>query len=317
MASQQPGLLEPAPEEPPSVDLADAADSAASDGGRHRLPKQRSVSRGSTVLGVAAIAAVGASGVAAAQGKSPVSIPVSVPDVLPEVVHAVTGSTATTTPATAQTASPDAGESLRTRILAQAQSQRTAADTAVRDAQRKAAEERAAKEAAAQKVRDDAAKKKAEEETRRQAAAEAAAKADAERAAQLATSYGKPVTSYTPTAGFGESSSLWASTHTGQDFAAPTGTPVMAIHSGTITSAGWAGSYGYRIVLTLDDGTQLWYCHLSSMVKTGGQVTTGEVIGRVGATGNVTGPHLHLEVRPGGGGPVDPLPWLRDHGVAV
>ncbi|WP_269858706.1 M23 family metallopeptidase [Streptomyces sp. RPT161] len=313
MASQQPAFADSAP----SADPATPVDPAAGDGGRHRLPKQRSVSRGSTVLGVAAIAAVGAGGVAAAQGKSPVSIPVSVPDVLPQVVHAVAGSTAEQPPAAAPAAPLDAGESLLTRILAQAQAQRTAADTAVRETERKAAEEAAAKEAAAQRVREEAAKKKAEEEARRKAAEEAAAKAQAEQAAQLATSYGKPVTSYTPTAGFGESSSLWSSTHTGQDFAAPTGTPVMAIHSGTITSAGWAGSYGYRIVLTLDDGTELWYCHLSSMVKTGGKVTTGDVIGRVGATGNVTGPHLHLEVRPGGGGPVDPLPWLRDHGVSV
>ncbi len=313
MASQQPALADSAP----SADMAIPADPSAGDGGRHRLPKQRSVSRGSTVIGVAAIAAVGAGGVAAAQGKSPVSIPVSLPDVLPQVVQAVSGPTAEQPPAAAPAASPDAGESLRTRILAQAQTQGAAADTAVREAERKAAEEAAAKEAAARKVRDEVAKKKAEEEARRKAAEDAAARAQAERTAQLATSYGKPVMSATPTAGFGESSSLWAATHTGQDFAAPTGTPVMAVHGGTITSAGWAGSYGYRIVLTLDDGTELWYCHLSSMVKTSGKVTTGDVIGRVGATGNVTGPHLHLEVRPGGGGPVDPLPWLRDHGVSV
>ncbi|MCQ4044071.1 M23 family metallopeptidase [Streptantibioticus rubrisoli] len=316
MASQQPALADPAPSPDPAAPVP-SDDLSAGDGGRHRLPKQRSVSRGSTVLGVAAMAAVGAGGVAAAQGKSPVSIPVSVPDVLPQVMHAVTGSAADHTPATAPAASLDPGESLRTRILAQAQGQRAAADAAAREAERKAAEERAAKEAAARKVREEVAKKKAEEDARRKAAEEAAAKAEAERAAQLATSYGKPVMSYTPTAGFGAASSLWSSTHTGQDFAAPTGTPVMAIHSGTITSAGWAGSYGYRIVLTLDDRTELWYCHLSSMVKTGGKVTTGDVIGRVGATGNVTGPHLHLEVRPGGGGPVDPLPWLRDHGVSV
>ncbi len=106
-------------------------------------------------------------------------------------------------------------------------------------------------------------------------------------------------------------------THTGQDFAAPTGTPVRAVHSGTITQAGWAGSYGYRIVLTLDDGTELWFCHLSSMVQTSGKVSTGDVIARVGATGNVTGPHLHLEVRPGAGAPIDPMPWLREHGLNV
>ncbi|MGO4753113.1 M23 family metallopeptidase, partial [Streptomyces sp. 2MCAF27] len=121
--------------------------------------------------------------------------------------------------------------------------------------------------------------------------------------------------SYTLTASFGQAGDMWSADHTGQDFAAPTGTPVKALHGGTITSAGWAGSYGYRIVIKLNDGTEIWYCHLSSMVRTSGSVTTGEVVGRVGATGNVTGPHLHLEVRPGGGSPIDPMPWLRAHGL--
>ncbi|MDX6328005.1 MAG: hypothetical protein QOI83_388, partial [Streptomycetaceae bacterium] len=58
-------------------------------------------------------------------------------------------------------------------------------------------------------------------------------------------------------------------------------------------------------------------CHQSSMIVTSGKVTTGQTIGRVGATGNVTGPHLHLEVRPGGGAPIDPMPWLRAKGLVV
>ena len=95
---------------------------------------------------------------------------------------------------------------------------------------------------------------------------------------------------------------MWSSGyHTGLDFAAPTGTLIKAVHSGTVTEAGWAGSYGYRTILTLDDGTELWFCHQSSIsVSVGQKVATGEVIGRVGATGNVTGPHLHLEVHPDG-----------------
>ena len=121
---------------------------------------------------------------------------------------------------------------------------------------------------------------------------------------------------YVLTARFGQVSGLWATIHTGLDFACPDGTPIHAVASGTITQTGWAGSYGNLTVETLPDGTQLWYAHQSRFGSTVGEkVTEGEVIGYVGATGNVTGPHVHLEVRPGGGDPVDPDAALRAHGV--
>jgi len=213
-----------------------------------------------------------------------------------------------------------AGEALRSRILQQADAQQGSAEQEARDAAEKAAVQQAATEAAAHQKSAEkaaAAKKAAEMEAKRKAEEAARRKAEAERLAELAKSFIAPVSSYTLTASFGQAGDRWAADHTGQDFAAPTGTPVKAVHSGTITQAGWAGSYGYRIVLTLDDGTELWFCHLSSMVKTSGKVNTGDVIGRVGATGNVTGPHLHLEVRPDAGDPIDPMPWLRDHGLSV
>ncbi|AOP45066.1 M23 family metallopeptidase [Streptomyces lydicus] len=213
-----------------------------------------------------------------------------------------------------------AGEALRSRILQQADAQQDAAEEEAREAAEGAAVKQAAADAAAaRKTAEQAetAKKAAEQEAKRKAEEAARQKAEAARLAELAKSFLAPVSSYTLTASFGQAGDRWAADHTGQDFAAPTGTPVKAVHSGTITQAGWAGSYGYRIVLTLDDGTELWFCHLSSMVKTSGKVSTGDVIGRVGATGNVTGPHLHLEVRPDAGSPIDPMPWLRDHGVNV
>ena len=84
-------------------------------------------------------------------------------------------------------------------------------------------------------------------------------------------------------------------------------TPIKAIANGVVTSAGYDGSYGNKTVVTLEDGTEIWYCHQSAFgVSEGDEVRAGEVIGYVGSTGNVTGSHLHLEVRPGGGDPVDP-----------
>ena len=125
-----------------------------------------------------------------------------------------------------------------------------------------------------------------------------------------------PTQGYHLTARFGQAGGHWVSNHTGLDFAAPTGTPIFAVAAGTITETGWAGAYGNRTVETLPDGTELWYAHQSAIrVKVGQQVLSGQTIGAVGSTGNTTGPHVHLEVRPGGGDPVDPYQALVVHGV--
>ncbi|NYG56803.1 peptidoglycan DD-metalloendopeptidase family protein [Nocardioides perillae] len=129
--------------------------------------------------------------------------------------------------------------------------------------------------------------------------------------------WGLPLADYELTATFGQSSSLWSSVHTGLDFAAPTGTPILSVARGTVAEAGWAGAYGERTVVVDADGTEFWYCHQeSTSVSPGEDVAAGEVIGTVGATGNVTGPHLHLEVRPRGGAPVDPFVVMADRGAS-
>ncbi|BFO22783.1 hypothetical protein SHKM778_91710 [Streptomyces sp. KM77-8] len=210
----------------------------------------------------------------------------------------------------------DAGEALRARIMAQVEQQQDQAE-AKAAAEAVAAAEKQAADAAAkaeQEAKDKAAAAKKE------AAEEAAKKAEAERLAELAKQYALPTSSYTLSSTFGQAGAYWSSGyHTGLDFAAPTGTLLKAVHTGTITSAGYDGSYGYKTVLTLDDGTEIWYAHQSSIsVSVGQQVNTGDVIGRVGATGNVTGAHLHLEVHPGGStSGIDPLAWLQSMGLSV
>ncbi|GHK03790.1 M23 family metallopeptidase [Streptomyces sp. NPDC003753] len=293
--------------------------------GRHRVVKQRGggLARSSTVLGVGVIAAVGAGGMATAQsGKPPVSI--SLPDLssVTESAKALIGddsgapeSSATALSSVGRTDARDAtdaagskgaGEALRARIMQQAESQQ---DRLAQEAAQ-AAEDAAVKKAAA-------AAAKAQDDAQAKAAAEKKKAEEAARLAALARQFTLPTSSYTLTSHFGDAGAMWSSGfHTGLDFAAPTGTLIKAVHSGTITEAGWAGSYGYRTILTLDDGTELWFCHQSSISVTVGQkVSTGDVIGRVGATGNVTGPHLHLEVHPDGGAAIDPLAWLRGKGL--
>jgi murein DD-endopeptidase MepM/ murein hydrolase activator NlpD len=64
------------------------------------------------------------------------------------------------------------------------------------------------------------------------------------------------------------------------------------------------------------DGTVTSYAHMSAFsVSVGAKVAAGDQVGAIGVTGNTTGPHVHFEVCPGGGAPIDPEPWLRAHGV--
>ncbi|MFK4144840.1 transglycosylase family protein [Streptomyces sp. NPDC004065] len=108
--------------------------------------------------------------------------------------------------------------------------------------------------------------------------------------------------------------------HTGVDFVVPTGTSVRAAGAGRVVAAGWGGSYGYQVVVHHADGRYTQYGHLSAIsVREGQSVSAGQRIGRSGATGNVTGPHLHFEVRtgPGFGTDVDPVAYLRAGGVRL
>ncbi|WP_181769147.1 transglycosylase family protein [Streptomyces albidus (ex Kaewkla and Franco 2022)] len=129
-----------------------------------------------------------------------------------------------------------------------------------------------------------------------------------------------PVSSGTSTP-YGASGGSWSSgKHTGVDFSAPSGTSVKAVTSGTVVQAGWGGAYGNQVVLKHEDGKYSQYGHLSSLsVRPGQQVSVGDQIGASGSTGNSTGPHLHFEVRnsPVYGSDVDPLGYLRQHGVGL
>lgn len=128
-----------------------------------------------------------------------------------------------------------------------------------------------------------------------------------------------PVAGYLLSARWGEVSSYWSSYHTGLDFSAPSGTPIVSIAHGTVTYVGYDGSYGNKTEITLDDGTVIWYAHQTSQtVSSGDEVQPGQLIGYVGSTGNVTGAHLHLEVRTSSGRDgqdVDPYDALVAHGV--
>jgi len=111
---------------------------------------------------------------------------------------------------------------------------------------------------------------------------------------------------------FGVSGPLWGGgRHTGQDFGAPTGTPILAAEKGTVAFTGNGGPYGNLTRISHPDGVETWYAHQSAIyVHVGQSVQAGQMIGAVGSTGNSIGPHLHFEVRVGGQ-PADPNPWLQ------
>jgi murein DD-endopeptidase MepM/ murein hydrolase activator NlpD len=100
--------------------------------------------------------------------------------------------------------------------------------------------------------------------------------------------------------------------HPGIDYPAPTGTPVQAAGRGQVVFAGWdPGGYGNLVVIEHPQGVRSMYAHLSRIeVRLGQWMTAGAVIGKVGATGLATGPHLHFELRLRGAA-IDPLTALR------
>jgi peptidoglycan hydrolase-like protein with peptidoglycan-binding domain len=99
--------------------------------------------------------------------------------------------------------------------------------------------------------------------------------------------------------------------HTGVDFTAPAGRPVAAAGYGCVESAGWnPGGYGNLVVVRHRRGMTSWYAHLAQItVRSGACLNAGDRVGSVGATGNVTGPHLHFELRVRGAA-VNPLTGL-------
>ncbi|MFG2786639.1 M23 family metallopeptidase [Streptomyces sp. NPDC048419] len=194
------------------------------------------------------------------------------------------------------------GNTIAAKIDAQAEAQKNAAEEAAR---KKAAEEAARLKAAA--------KAKAEHEAKQRAA----------RAAERRRLNGfvAPISNSYVSTGYKTGGSLWSSgSHTGIDFHAASGTTVHAVGAGTVVQTGWGGAYGNQIVIKMHDGTYTQYGHLSSIgVSVGQTVTPGQQIGLSGSTGNTTGPHLHFEARttPEYGSDIDPVAYLRSHGVDV
>jgi murein DD-endopeptidase MepM/ murein hydrolase activator NlpD len=98
--------------------------------------------------------------------------------------------------------------------------------------------------------------------------------------------------------------------HEGMDIAAPTGTEVRAVQSGTVRFAGTKGGYGNVVELEHGDGTVTRYAHASRLhVRRGDKIEVGESIADVGQTGHATGPHLHFQVEREGEA-VDPVDYL-------
>ena len=147
--------------------------------------------------------------------------------------------------------------------------------------------------------------------TKKRAAAAALTKAESDRKAR--EKWVMPINGAVFTSGYGW---RWGRLHAGDDFGTAVGTPLKAMTTGTVTFAGWAGGYGNKVEIEYWDGTVSVFGHLSQIQTTvGDSVAPGDVVGLSGNTGHSTGPHLHLEIHPEGGSPVDPAPWLRAHGL--
>lgn len=166
-----------------------------------------------------------------------------------------------------------------------------------------------------------AAEKPAQKSTDAEKTSTSASSNTGAQSAAATSGYTSPVEGGTVGTPYHQSGSMWSSGyHTGTDFVVPAGTSLKAVGAGTVVSAGWGGAYGNQVVIQLADGHYAQYAHLSSLSVSAGQsVTVGQQVGLSGATGNVTGPHLHFEIRttPDYGSDIDPIAFLRSHGVSV
>ncbi|MEU1042274.1 M23 family metallopeptidase [Streptomyces sp. NPDC005907] len=177
--------------------------------------------------------------------------------------------------------------------------------------------------AQAKAAADTAAKTKKAAETAKQAAAKKAAAKKA--AAKKVTSWVDPVKKYKLSASFNQAGGMWSHKHSGQDYAVPQGTEVVAAHGGTVVKTGGNGAgdgpaYGNAVVIKHGNGTYSQYAHLSRVdVRVGQVVSTGQHIALSGNTGNSSGPHLHFEIRTTAnyGTAIDPVSFLRAQGVTV
>ncbi|GAA3480478.1 M23 family metallopeptidase [Streptomyces yanii] len=261
--------------------------------GKHRAPS-RLTRRSARIAGVATLATTGVIGGLASPALATDAEAPSVSETGLTQIIAIEGA-------------------LADQVATQADVQKRQADVAAK-----------AKAAAAAKAK---AKAKAEAAAKAKAEARAKAARDAKaRAARSAErtrlgSFQLPVAGSYVTTGYKSSGALWSSgRHSGIDFHAASGSSVVAVGAGTVVEAGWGGAYGNNIVLRMTDGTYTQYGHLSSIgVSVGQSVGAGQQIGLSGSTGNSTGPHLHFEARttPSYGSDMDPVAYLRAHGVNV
>ncbi|MFJ8015022.1 peptidoglycan DD-metalloendopeptidase family protein [Streptomyces sp. NPDC096339] len=130
-----------------------------------------------------------------------------------------------------------------------------------------------------------------------------------------------PVSDHSIGTAYGVAGSMWSSGyHTGVDFPVPSGTVIRSVGPGVVVTAGWSNAYGNQVVIKHADGMYSQYAHMSALTASEGQqIKGGQQIGVSGATGNVTGAHLHFEIRTGPeyGSDIDPLHYLRGHGVSI
>ncbi len=145
----------------------------------------------------------------------------------------------------------------------------------------------------------------------------------AEDAPVVSGGFALPVPGVPGSTNFGAPRDGGSRSHEGLDLDCAMGDPIVAATDGIVTFSGQRGGYGNVIYLVAPDGTETRYAHLSSRgVDEGDVLVAGDELGACGNTGNVVagpngdGSHLHFEVRPGGGAAIDPLPWLRERGLA-